>query len=827
MVAMNGIMRLIWTYLYRCHESSSTATSKLEGVLNQFFPPNKLAIFPADDHLEPLVFIVHFVLSRHFDYGTEFVLELMQENSLRSGNVTNIGTLVSAERLSVAVQAILLTLHCIEREEAAPTWPSRWDMSELAAWDDYPTSSEYPSEALIASKQGVLDLLSRLGPALTTIVVHCAHAVGKMCLFDDQYSLTTSTVTYEEAHNYIVRRHPEGSVMYHAQFVPQIIMLETCFRSWPRLLHSSLTIEDALDMLLHGMIHVEPSVADVASQALRRFMGDTEHARVTFGKFYDFLFGPTQIKEDATGLHLVCESARLRNLWLSLLDGWTAEVVRRPLLSLTDDQRASIALRLDEMQAGALFLLTQDNPSIAAAGTKIMRLALMLDAHVARSTAWPQPNILGMLRGSHDEQLPVLQGFDELVGRDTLKRLQYWRESSQEDAILRLAGSNDRHDRQIWKFAFARLLELCVVQPDPALERFRETLIAAATKYHPVMTSLSSMATRAPGAGLNRTPALGGEKDASRYIQDYAPSIEQWALWTKLLAVTATVVDVRSQAPAREHARAPSLPSVDPESMTTSRAVYRYMTPFLESEHTIFRSAGALCIGSLPAAAYSQLLEDLSALAGRHFYDDARLKASPAVGRTRRYEQFYTAVARVYFLTAHHLQSQRSAQRQTTLTHVLKFVRYTQSFLAHPEVREWAELQRLRRYFCGILEQLFDGLATISDSDRFIPSHMHLSLYRLCEEWCQFGAQSTVVKQRLVAMQMDAARAEVAQRENIERFQTETRRLSNAAVGALASLCVCLSCLPCWPALTPYSTRRTFPLICRPDPRRRVHPAIS
>jgi hypothetical protein len=158
--------------------------------------------------------------------------------------------------------------------------------------------------------------------------------------------------------------------------------------------------------------------------------------------------------------------------------------------SLTDGQKASITLRLDEMQAGVLFLLTQDNSSIAATGTKITHLALTLDVHVARSTACTQPNISGMLRGSFDEQPPVLQGFAELVGRDSLKSLRHWRESSQDVIMLRLASSSDRHGRQIRKFVFVQLLELCVAQSDPALNRFGVTLLAAATKFHPVMTSL-------------------------------------------------------------------------------------------------------------------------------------------------------------------------------------------------------------------------------------------------------------------------------------------------------------------------------------------------
>lgn len=89
------------------------------------------------------------------------------------------------------------------------------------------------------------------------------------------------------------------------------------------------------------------------------------------------------------------------------------------------------------------------------------------------------------------------------------------------------------------------------------------------------------------------------------------------------------------------------------------------------------------------------------------------------------------------------------------------------------------------------MERFFDGLAVLADTDRFVPSGMYLSLYRLCEEWCQLGKQSDDVKQRLIFMQTAASRSitnPAEQADWIQKFQVETKSLSNAAVGAMASL---------------------------------------
>ena len=149
----------------------------------------------------------------------------------------------------------------------------------------------------------------------------------------------------------------------------------------------------------------------------------------------------------------------------------------------------------------------------------------------------------------------------------------------------------------------------------------------------------------------------------------------------------------------------------------------------------------------------------------------------------------YLGVAHIYQLTSHYLKDQRGLGRQDSLTNVLKFVRHTQAFLSSPEIRGDWQQQRLRRYFCGIVEKLFDGLSNLQSSDRFIPANTHLTLYRLCEEWCQCGSQSERVKHRLIEMQTAATVGfpdPQLKAGAITQFQTETRLLSHAAAAAMA-----------------------------------------
>lgn len=796
-------MRLIWTYLYRCQESTSTTTSKLDTLMKHFFPANRLTINPPEEHLEPFIFMMHFILSRHFDYGRDTCLDLMQEAPIRAVHSTNIANLLAPERMTISIQAILLSLHAIEREEPTPLWPSSSDFTTTPVWEDYPTSSDFLAPSFI-SKPGMQEFFDRCGSTLVAITKFCASAVGQMSVFDDQWSMTRLN-PFEETHSLVVRRHPEGAVSYPNYLIPQVTMLQTCFQSWPRCLHSTLPAEEAIDMLIRGVIHVEPQVGEVACSTLKRFMADPQHASTVLSRFSVFLFDPSYIAREGSGVKFPLESLRLLNLWVSLMDGWIHGITQRPEDSITEDEEILILSRVDEIEAGALVLLSHESWSIHSVGVKVVRMLGILLNHT-----YPVPHtgeqldrptrIVDFLHGKELDK-SYLTGYDELLDKSENDRLEQWRQSTRADVPLRLADSDNERDRKLWRYVFPAFMQSCMNHPIKTLAACRGTLVAAASRYHPLISYIAGLSSRVPAGLAARSPSLRTE-DGSVLVKENKHLIDQWYMWVKVLCCTASLSESRpALTPAsRDHSRVPSDASFERERMTTTRGLFRYLTPFLDSEYTPFRDAAVICISCFPTGAYPQLLEDLNLLASRQFYDDPRTKAtgtlggSPVTGRTRRQERLHSAVARTYYLTAPLLQHQRSAARQAALTHVLKFVRTTQTFLSGSEMRDNHSLQRLRRYFCGIVERLFDGLSTLNDSDRFIPRNMHLALFRMCEEWCQLGHQSESVKHRLILMQRACASAssdpQAGADSSIEFFRHETKLLSFAAVGALTSLCV-------------------------------------
>ncbi|KAK2461035.1 hypothetical protein APHAL10511_006976 [Amanita phalloides] len=813
-IVMNGILRLFWTYLYRCPESASSTTSKLETLLKHFFPPNKQIIHPQEDRLEPFIYIVHFIISRHVDYGQEYCLDLMQEPAIK--HHSNVAHCLAPERTTIAVHALLLSLHTLERETNAPVWPSGYDFAALPPSDDYPTSSDHIAPAVL-SKFGVSAFVDRCMSALAIIALHCAKVVGPMSVLDEQWHYQRSAAPYDESPNNVTRRHMDGTLIaYPGLYTSHINLLRTCFESWPRFYHSSISLPDATDMLLRCVIHVEPSLCEAAADALKRFMSDKTHALTILSRFYNLLFSPVHISE-GPGMKLLVEIPQLLSLWIYIVDNWLKILLQQPKEFLAEEQHA-ITSRLREIEAAALFLMIHEPWPIHSAGVKVIRslgnlLSQLESSREAKDTLSIKLYIVECLQGKHYGR-SYLDGFDELFDAGELARLDQWRQSKSLDVPLRIADSDSENDRKIWRYLIPQLLQLALDTYGQSLLPMRESLIATVSRLHPTISLVAGLSSRVPPGLSGRSPA--NLSKGAKLLKEQKPLVDQWYIWVKVLCATAMVSEPLRPGPLnREHAHVPSDAAFERERLSTTRGLFRYLTPFLDSEYMIFRDAAVVCISSFPSNAYPQLLEDLSLLASRQFYDDARAKVVGTVGenvniisnrqlhdeskskspgsslsidRSRRHERLHSAVARIYYLTAHLLQQQRATGRQAALASVLKFVRNTQAFLTAPDVRDNHTLQRLRQFFCGIVERLFDDLATLKDSDRFIPPNMHLTLYRLCEEWCQLGPQADSVKQRFIIMQRAAASSSQGSTDVVG-FKRESNMLSEAAVGALTSLC--------------------------------------
>ena len=776
---LNGMVRLIWTYLYRCQESASTTHMRLDNVLKHFFPPHRLYIFPSDDAETALIHIVHFIIARHFDYGSDLALGLMQESTLVSTKQKTIAIeALAPERTLVGFRAILLSLTSMEKEKRTPVWPSSCDFSIFDDMSqDWPLSGDKLPD-LVLLRPNMPAFIDRLLPLVTVVSRILFKTVGHMTIFDERWAFRPQLMG-EDLEPQIVRRHPEGKVTYPRNAVPQMNLLVALFDSWPRCLNDKSLTTEALDILLHGLIHVEPEVADAASRSFIRVASDHGRIAGVLDRFNRFLFGPYHLLNEGSGTSLFIESVRLLRLWSSVIDIWV-KVVMKPR-----DQEVSVSRTLGapeallNTEAGALFLLTCTSRRIRVMGVQVLRqlapvsLYLRADGSDDHQELPRLPSIMNFLTGE-EVQPSFLEDHTFLLDTLERKQLAIWREHYASDTLLRLAESENELDFRLWRFVFPSFIRLCMEHHPRVVDAWRETLNAAVLRYHHPMSSLAGITGRIAIAQQSaRTPgySVAQERERERPIAEYGSAIGQWHFWIKALCAAAVVSDTRPPV-IRDHTRAPSDLTTQRERLSTARGLFRHLTAFLASEHKVFRDAVVSAFGSVRQEVFATLLEDLQPMT-RHILDGR----SKTVQRAQGQEHLYASVAHIYQLTAHFVHDPRSLGDHASLHLLLAFVRETKKFLIKPDNRGDTDLHALRRYFCGVVAHLFDRLNTLKDSDRFISRNTRLSLYRLCEEWCH------------VARPM-RKQWHILTHEAQSRGEDDLEALADAASGAMAALCV-------------------------------------
>lgn len=499
----------------------------------------------------------------------------MQESAIAPHQHSgNIGPVLAPERITIATQAILLSLNAIERETFTPTWPSSTDFSEPPPTTDYPISSDYLPASILA-RPGMTEFFDRCGSTLAAVATYCSGAVGDMSFLDEQRLYSRLNLAYEEANSYIIRRHQDGPIVaYPNHYVAQISLLQTCFTSWPRCLHPSISLVDAANMLLKGLVHVEPAITEAAASSLKQFMTDRVSALTVLSRFSRYLFTAHHISQSGSGPRLLIDIPRVLNLWVEIVDDWIHSLLKLEPTEMFE-HREDIFNRCGEIEGGALFLITNETQSIQVAGIKVLRLlGLVVDHLTPLDTNENAMLMIRLIHGKTHLERTYLTGFDDVLEQPELSRLEQWQKSTKPDIILRIADSANEKDCKIWPYVFPAFLHACQ-DAGATSPQLRESLIAAGSRYHPIIAHLAGLSTRVP-AGMSSRTGAGLDKDGWKVVKDNRTLVDQWRIWVKILCSTASLPE--SHRPVltqlgRDHGRAPSDASFERERLSTTRGL--------------------------------------------------------------------------------------------------------------------------------------------------------------------------------------------------------------------------------------------------------------
>lgn len=150
-------------------------------------------------------------------------------------------------------------------------------------------------------------------------------------------------------------------------------------------------------MLLRGVIHVVPGISEAVSAALQRFMDD--------------------------GLKLHIEYPPLLSLWVDVVETWIQATIKGGLDSHPDIDQ--LVAKCSEIEAASLFLLSHGTPKIYTSGVRVIRVLGSIARPISSATNHTFFLVEKMVAGG--SKLSYLEGYDELLDKTELSRLDQWR----------------------------------------------------------------------------------------------------------------------------------------------------------------------------------------------------------------------------------------------------------------------------------------------------------------------------------------------------------------------------------------------------------------
>lgn len=758
----------------------------------------RMCVTSPDVPSEAAIAILHYVMTRHLDYGNDFIVEYLSQTSTGRGAETAPMALPNPDRAMAVIRASLATLRAVEEDRPA-TWPADSNFSRLDSLNFAASGDNLTVE--IAGQQEVAEFLQKAGPAISALLPACDRHVGSLLISSDVVTISThASSTSMDSTDQKTQKHGDVHVTYPLRYQPFLRLLSAIFDALPRGLSTDVDLVSNINILCRATFSADPAVCTAASQAMRRIAQTPNHCLAITNNYRDFIFETRHIFRDTfVGTRLLdSQFERVVGLWLDLLQNLVKHHRLAAANGPDDEQTATINITpnfIDKLDASALFLLCSSNLAMRKYAGEVFAAARDLEGQTRRPSAAFRYSRISPEKAAVTRVIQLYEATLEPSDMAALRHLPWYTSSDRtrietilgENAkvVQRIAESEHPKDCQLWlavlPFFVTRAAQLL---PGPAAElRSLVTSTVLRLQGHVASIAVSS----AGRAG----PAIRSYQSSSRTALDIVTLAEYWRAYLGVLVVTMP-----------EQPPTPSTPPVQRTKETViltpdtigSVAVFHYLTACLLWEDTRFRDSSVYALGAITQAHLRPASDILLGMV-RRLADGTKAMGASRDGTRRPNSQgpLWTSVAHVFRLISPLILDPKSMAHLPNLTALLGFVKITHSFLSDRLVQDDYDLQSLRRSFCIVIENLTNALSKFDGSERFLDHELRGAIFKLCYQWCHVGRRPDIAKARESQTLLAAADSYRGDRDRagyLDDLQAKTKLLSAAAAEAMAGLCV-------------------------------------
>ncbi|KAB5523925.1 cell morphogenesis protein-like protein [Coniochaeta sp. 2T2.1] len=822
-LCLQVISRLVWTYLYRTNDTLASASRKLDEVMKHVLPGAKRTFSATDTAvMDPTIQIIRMIGYKHPEYCfRSIIFPLVNADQFSTNKELKVESL-DPDRMVLGIRAFLAVMADLEKgDQGWPPFPQDYNASP--APDRVPTSpvassprhhatlsspviadvDEKLSRPVILSAltESVRDYYARFCEILGKITIICDNTFGGQAALDEKFNSPGAKTPITDSFNFSKRdEHPNP--YDHKQAFYEL--LHVAVQALPRCLSLDVPFNTLINLLCTGTAHVQYNIAESSAQSLKAIARQSHAHQVTMG-FARFIFnfddrystmsdggmlGPGHIENT---LRLYVELLRI---WLDEIKQKTRDAVSEPGEAASTDKRAmkldlsSIWAEVDQVEAHGLFFLCSQSRRVRHHAITVLRLTTEFDTVLSKSSG-REMDTLRLIDILENDSMQVMNFNDENLSVAERSRLQRgMQHNNNQGALVELCTSDVTYDTTLWFKIFPNFIRIAFDKCPSTITIGRDLVCNRILQMYKTITILSE-----PSRGLYY-----GSDPGSARLTGRTPTsqpevlIEQWKLY--LVFACTTLADPGSvqanNSKDGQHLRKGSKSASD--RIVSARTLFKYLNPLLSVSSASVRDAVVIAMGSINVHIYRTLLEELQGHVSR-CNDDARNRLHQRTNsnprRNRKMDLLRTQITHVYKLTAHFLKRPDVYQDNWVLTNLVSYAKDLKLFLMDGEVQMDWEFQKLRRHYCGLMEELFDGINRTQDPSRWMTFESRKSSFALMEDWCGFSPNQTQIRAR----ELNMRKSMIDQQAMGERgtltaaMEIEKRNLRTAALSAMAALC--------------------------------------
>ncbi|EXJ84641.1 hypothetical protein A1O3_05311 [Capronia epimyces CBS 606.96] len=813
-IALQAICQLLWTYLARITESSQVRLRRLEEIIRIAIPQGKKTHVVSDPSVSiPLVQLIRIIGFAAQDMCFRSVIfPLVHYDLFQSSRNLKIENM-EPERMVIGIRAFLAIMADLEKEDSeGPPFPVFGTQSQnleglpsspismrtsLGIDSSLRTTLEDDSPSFVPVNTGKLDENARqyylqFCQILGKITILCDNTFGGQATLNEKFSSTNLTPKTPLVDALILARNQDGTAPDQKQLYYEL--LHVAIQALPRCFTDHIPLSPLINLLCTGSAHVQPNIAASATQSLKAIarQGHAQAVAIAFPRFifhYDTQYSTMSDEGRLGPAHI---EATL-TLYLELLQIWTEQLKQKAVANSPEArdragpnsaralqmELTNVIPHVDEIEAYGLFFLCSQSRRVRSYAIKVLRLVTQFDNVLGQD----EPSrIIKLLEGQSSKILDLQEGSLNVAERSRLQKDK--RGSPGQSTLIEICSSEVSYDSTLWYKAFPNLIRVVFDACPNAIALCRGTVTDRLVLMQNDVEGFSETTLGNPAAYEYRIQGRSSATSAEVFF-------EQWKLYLIMACVTLSSPGAQSQSQLADaaHARKTSKGATPAQDkLSSARALFSAIIPMLGAAPDAIRDAVVSALASINRKLYRTLLESLQ-YAVIKCNDEAKARInhqrSPSSPhRSQQTERLRTEVTHVYKLTATFLRHEDIYGDEWILTNLVNYTRDLRIFLSDTDVQNDWRFQKLRYHFCGLVEEVFEGVNRTKSPSRWMPFESRKSAFSLMEDWCGYSAEQNLFDPH------HGHGGDMQERMNASAAtEKEKNNLRVAALSAMATLC--------------------------------------